>query len=85
MATDGGEKERIKNGKASWVYGEELNQTTAFWWSPDGQKLAYYRFDESQVADYFLPLDQTRLQDKLAAEPYPKAGTPQPGCRPVHL
>ena len=54
ITTDGSEKDRIKYGTASWVYGEELRQATAMWWSPDGSKLAYYRFDESKVPDYFL-------------------------------
>lgn len=78
ITTDGSEPKRIKNGKASWVYGEELAQLTAFWWSPDGKKLAYYRFDESKVADYYLQLDQSKVQDKLAVEPYPKAGSSNP-------
>src|SRR5262249_54966487 len=46
ITTDGNEKTRIKNGIASWVYGEELYQRTAMWWSPDSTKIAYYRFDE---------------------------------------
>ena len=46
VTTDGSEKERIKYGTASWVYGEELNQTTVMWWSLDSWKLAYYWFDE---------------------------------------
>ncbi len=78
ITTDGSEKDRIKNGKASWVYGEELNQNSAFWWSPDGKKIAYYRFDESKVADFYLQLDQSKVQDKLAVEPYPKAGSNNP-------
>ena len=78
ITTDGSDKDRIKNGKASWVYGEELDQNTAFWWSPDGKKLAYYRFDEGKVADYYLQLDQGKVQDKLAVEPYPKAGSNNP-------
>jgi dipeptidyl-peptidase-4 len=78
ITTDGGEKDRIKYGTASWVYGEELFQRSAMWWSPDSKKLAYYRFDESQVADYYLALAQTSLQDKLDVEPYPKAGAPNP-------
>jgi dipeptidyl-peptidase-4 len=52
LSTDGSEKDRIKYGTASWVYGEELGQTTAMWWSPDSRKLAFYRFDESGVPDY---------------------------------
>jgi dipeptidyl-peptidase 4 len=78
ITTDGSEKDRIKYGTASWVYGEELFQNTAMWWSPDSKKLAYYRFDESKVRDYYLALDQTTFQDKLDVEPYPKAGTPNP-------
>src|SRR5262245_8872247 len=78
ITTDGSEKSRIKYGTASWVYGEELNQHSAMWWSPDGKKLAFYRFDEGQVLDYYLQLGQTDLQSKVDAEPYPKAGAPNP-------
>lgn len=78
ITTDGSEKTRIKYGVASWVYGEELNQNTAMWWSPNSKKIAYYRFDESQVPDYYLQLDQTHLQSKMDIEAYPKAGAPNP-------
>jgi dipeptidyl-peptidase 4 len=78
VTTDGSEKDRIKYGTASWVYGEELDQTTAMWWSPDSARLAYYRFDEKQVPDYFLQLDQTKIQSKVDTEAYPKAGAPNP-------
>jgi dipeptidyl-peptidase 4 len=78
VTTDGSDKERIKYGTASWVYGEELGQRTAMWWSPDSRKLAYYRFDESQVPDYHLQLDQTQLQSRDDIEAYPKAGVANP-------
>jgi dipeptidyl-peptidase 4 len=78
ITTDGSEKARIKYGTASWVYGEELSQTTAMWWSPDSSKLAYYRFDEQKVPDYFLQLDQTKVQSTVDTEAYPKAGAPNP-------
>jgi dipeptidyl-peptidase-4 len=78
VTRDGSLEERIKYGTASWVYGEELDQVTAMWWSPDGSKLAYYRFDESPVRDYYLQLDQTELQSTMDVEAYPKAGTPNP-------
>jgi dipeptidyl-peptidase-4 len=78
LTTDGSEAQRIKYGTASWVYGEELDQTTAMWWSPDGSKLAYYRFDEKPVRDFFLQTDQTTVQGSVATEAYPKAGTPNP-------
>jgi dipeptidyl-peptidase-4 len=78
VTTDGNEKTRVKNGTASWVYGEELYQNTAIWWSPDSSKVAYYRFDESRVPDYYLAVRQTQLQDALDVEPFPRAGEPNP-------
>ncbi len=78
VTTDGSAAKRIKYGTASWVYGEELAQRTAFWWSPDGKKVAYYRFDESQVPDYYLQMSQTTLYDSVNTEAYPKPGVPNP-------
>ncbi len=78
ITTDGSREKRIKNGTASWVYGEELSQTTAMWWSPDGRKIGYYRFDEKDVPDYHLQLDQTRLYSRDDVEAYPKPGQPNP-------
>ncbi len=78
LTTDGSESGRIKYGTASWVYGEELGQVTAMWWSPDGSKLALYRFDERPVKDYFLQMDQTQVLGAVDIEAYPKAGTENP-------
>jgi dipeptidyl-peptidase-4 len=78
LTTEGNDQNRIKFGIASWVYGEELDQTSAMWWSPDGRKIAYYRFDESRVPDYVLELDQTKLYSRADIEAYPKAGQPNP-------
>ncbi len=78
VTTEGDEKTRVKYATASWVYGEELDQNTAMWWSPDGKKIAFYRFDESPTPDYFLQLDQTKIQSRMDIEAYPKAGAPNP-------
>lgn len=78
ITTDGNEKMRIKYGIASWVYGEELAQRTAMWWSPDSKKIAFYRFDESKVPDYYLQMKNLQLQSAMDVEPYPKAGVPNP-------
>jgi dipeptidyl-peptidase-4 len=78
VTTDGNERDRTKYGTASWVYGEELNQNTAMWWSPDGKRLAYYRFDEGPVPDYYLQMDHVQIQSSLDVEAYPKAGAPNP-------
>ncbi len=78
LTTDANEKNRVKYGVASWVYGEELNQGTAMWWSPDSRKVAFYRFDESQVPDFWLQMDQTKVKGAVDIEAYPKAGFPNP-------
>ena len=78
ITTDGSDKTRVKYGTANWVYGEELDQNTAIWWSSNSQKVAFYRFDESQLKDYYLSLNQTKFQDKPDIEPYMKAGSTNP-------
>jgi len=78
VTTEGSVEHRVKFGVASWVYGEELGVREAMWWSPDAKRLAFYKFDETPVKDYFLQYDQTHIQDTLDTEAYPKAGAPNP-------
>jgi len=78
ITTEGSPTNRLKFGTASWVYGEELDQRSAIWWSPDSRKLAFYRFDESAVQDFYLTLNLTEIQSTLDREAYPKAGTTNP-------
>ena len=78
VTSDGNEKDRIKYGTASWVYGEELGQTTAMWWNPASTKLAYFRFDESRVPDFYITNDETKIQTRVDVEAYPKPGVPNP-------
>ena len=78
VTTDGSAKSRVKFGSASWVYGEELFQSTAMWWSSNSQKLAFYRFDESRVPEFYLQLNQTKIQSTADVEAYAKAGGTNP-------
>jgi dipeptidyl-peptidase-4 len=78
VTTDGSVAKRIKFGIASWVYGEELGVREAMWWSPDSKTLAFYKFDETPVKDYFIAMNQVEFQDTLDTEAYPKAGAPNP-------
>jgi len=73
--TDDGKKNFIINGNCDWVYEEEFSFTRAFEWSPDGAYLAYYRFDESGVKEYSIPLyDEGSSYPRLYTYKYPKAG-----------
>lgn len=76
LTTDGSEKSQVKYGIATWVYGEELSQNTAMWWSPDSKKIAFYRFEEKDVKKYYVLLNQLSLYDSLEIEAYPKVGEP---------
>jgi dipeptidyl-peptidase-4 len=74
ITNDGNEETELKYGIATWVYGEELRQTTAMWWSPDGKKIAFYRFKEKEAKKYYVLYDQTQIQDSVEIEAYPKVG-----------
>ena len=63
-------------GTADWVYGEELDQNDAMWWSPDGRFLAFYAFDVSREPVYELPRGWDELRTRRVAQRYPKAGDP---------
>jgi dipeptidyl-peptidase-4 len=71
----------IYNGWASWVYMEEIlgrgTRYRAFWWSPDSQKLAYLRFDDSPVPTFPL-FRKGGTHGELEIERYPKSGDPNP-------
>ncbi len=75
--TTGGHR-KFRYGKASWVYGEELRQTEAMWWSPDSTKLVFYEFDERNVPDHYLVAGLTDRHTRVLTEGYPKAGEPNP-------
>ena len=69
-----GEKNKIINGSADWVYEEEFAFAKAFWWSPDGSKLAYIRFDETEVPEFTMTLFNDDLYPEYETWKYPKVG-----------
>jgi dipeptidyl-peptidase-4 len=78
LTFDGGAKERIRYGVGSYVYLEEFSVSQPVWWSPDGKQLAFMRYDERQVEDYHLQLDQTRTLSTVLTLAYPHPGTHNP-------
>ena len=74
ITEDGNEDNQVKYGIATWVYGEELRQTTAMWWSPDSKKVAFYKFQEKEAKKYYVVYNQTKIQDSVEIEAYPKVG-----------
>jgi len=78
ITTDGSAASRIRHGVGSYVYLEEFSVSQPVWWSPDGKKLAWMRYDETKVEDYFLQLDQTKTLSTMLVQAYPHPGTPNP-------
>lgn len=65
--------ETIINGTTDWVYEEELGLRDAFRWSPDGRRIAYWRFDQGAVKSFPL-VDELSLYPTITTLRYPKAG-----------
>jgi dipeptidyl-peptidase-4 len=75
QVTEDGKFNFIINGTTDWVYEEEFSFVDGFYWSPDGKKIAYYRFDESQVKEYNLQKwNSGQLYPQDYRYKYPKAG-----------
>src|SRR5258708_6863427 len=77
--TEGGTEE-VRKGELDWVYPEELEITTAYWWAPDSSAIAYFEMDERKVAKYPL-VDFSSPAGDAEEEPYPPAGGGNPIVR----
>ena len=72
--TTDGKKNAVINGITDWVYEEEFAFVKAFDWSADSKKLAYIRFDESEVPEFSMSMFQKNLYPTVETFKYPKAG-----------
>ena len=72
--TSDGEWNKIINGTSDWVYEEEYGFTKAYAVSADGAKIAYLRFDESEVPTFEMMRYDDKLYNKAYSFKYPKAG-----------
>ncbi len=71
--TNDGEKNVIINGATDWVYEEEFAFDKAFFWSPSGNSIAYYKFNEADVKEFNMPTYGTLYPTDNPFK-YPKAG-----------
>ena len=78
LTTDKGED--LLDGEVDWVYAEELEVRSNYFWSPDGSKIVLMQMNEAKVPTYpitdFIPQHPTVSQEK-----YPKVGDPNPEVR----
>ncbi len=72
--TKDGKKNAIINGITDWVYEEEFAFVRAFDWNADGTKLAYIKFDESDVPVFSMDIYGEELYPQQQVFKYPKAG-----------
>jgi dipeptidyl-peptidase-4 len=83
MITHDGLKNQIINGAPDWVYEEEFSFNKGFEWSPDGNKIAYMRFDESAVKEFTITYYDS-LYPRQEKYKYPKAGEQKQLCAGSH-
>lgn len=74
QVTTDGKKNEIINGICDWVYEEEFGFVRHYDWNADGSALAFVRFDESRVREYFIPVYENNLYPYEMRFKYPKAG-----------
>ncbi len=77
-----GEHNKIINGIPDWVYEEEFEFNKAYEWSPDGKKIAYIKFNETNVKMFNMTMfagkapevSKNKLYPENQSFKYPKAG-----------
>ena len=77
--TTGG-SEALRKGQLDWVYPEELEIRSGYWWAPDSSAIAYLELDEHAVTKYTI---QNNIEDLTEDETYryPRAGEANPVAR----
>eukprot|EP00808_Paulinella_micropora_P000499 g66527.t1 len=72
--SSGGKLNEIVNGVCDWVNEEEVFQkTSALYWAPDANSLAYLKFEEKHVKEYSFPVSCANYNKQFTYK-YPKAG-----------
>ncbi len=72
--TTDGIKNKIINGITDWVYEEEFGFVRAFDWSVGSDKIAFIRFNETEVPQFSMDVFGSGLYQTQQVFKYPKAG-----------
>ena len=72
--------EKLRKGELDWVYPEELELYTAYWWAPDSSAIAYLQMDEDPVTQFSL-LNFESYIGEAEQQRYPVAGGKNPVVR----
>ncbi len=83
LTKETGDKEKdenLLNGEVDWVYAEELDVRSHYFWSPDGRHILYLQMDETRVPTYPI-VNWLTTHPSVDMEKYPKAGDPNPSVR----
>ncbi|RKN83369.1 S9 family peptidase [Ulvibacterium marinum] len=72
--TTDGVRNKIINGITDWVYEEEFAFVRAFAWNANGSKIAFLRFDETNVPEFSMDVYGEGLYPWPYVFKYPKAG-----------
>ena len=72
--------ETILNGEVDWVYEEELDTRSNYFWSPDSKNLAFLQMNEIEVPLYPIP-DWIPTHATVYLQRYPQPGDPNPNVR----
>ncbi len=67
-------------GEVDWVYEEELDVRSNYFWSPDSKNIAFLQMNESQVPAYPIT-DWIPIHAQVAGQRYPQPGDPNPDVR----
>jgi dipeptidyl-peptidase-4 len=73
QVTRDGVKNKIINGATDWVYEEEFALVKGFEWSPAGNRIAFLRFDETNVREFSMDIFGELYPEQQRFK-YPKAG-----------
>jgi dipeptidyl-peptidase-4 len=68
------------NGEVDWVYAEELETRSNYFWSPDSKSLAYLQMNEAAVPQYPIA-DWIPTHALVEMQHYPQPGDPNPEVR----